>query len=139
MATEEHFRALEDHYHAARTNEYYRPVLTVGNGEAEVRIEARPEFFHAMNAVHGSVYFKLLDDAAFFAANSVVPDVFLLTVTFNVVFTRPVTEGEMIARGALVHRSQRVVAAESVLVDDRGRELARGTGTFMKSSHPVAG
>jgi uncharacterized protein (TIGR00369 family) len=137
MAAEEHFRALEDHYHAARTNEYYRPRLTVSKGGAEVRIDARPDFFHAMNAVHGSVYFKLLDDAAFFAANSVVPDVFLLTVTFNVVFARPVTGGEMVARGRLIQHSRRMLSAEAVLVDGRGRELARGTGTFMKSSHPI--
>ena len=30
----------------------------------------RPDFFHAAGAVHGSVYFKLLDDAAYFDALS---------------------------------------------------------------------
>jgi acyl-coenzyme A thioesterase PaaI-like protein len=34
---------------------------------------------HSIHAVHGSVYFKALDDAAFFAVNSLVEDVFVLT------------------------------------------------------------
>ena len=34
---------------------------------------------HAANAAHGTIYFKMLDDAAFYAANSMVSDRFLLT------------------------------------------------------------
>jgi hypothetical protein len=34
----------------------------------------RPDFFHAAHAVHGSVYFKALDDAAFFAVASLVQE-----------------------------------------------------------------
>ena len=37
---------------------------------------------HAAGAVHGSYYFKVLDDACYFAANSLVSDVFVLTVSF---------------------------------------------------------
>ena len=32
----------------------------------------KKDYFHALEAIHGSVYFKILDDAAFFAAQSVV-------------------------------------------------------------------
>ena len=73
----EHFRKLERMYHAAPINQFYRPVLTVGEGSAELEIPIRPEFFHAAAAVHGSVYFKALDDAAFFAVNSLVTEVFV--------------------------------------------------------------
>ncbi len=31
------------------------------------------------------------------------------------------------------HRSRRLLIAESVLTDQEGRELARGSGSFMKS------
>lgn len=46
-----------------------RAVDARGDGEAEVSIEVGRELFHASGAVHGSVYFKLLDDAAFFAVH----------------------------------------------------------------------
>jgi uncharacterized protein (TIGR00369 family) len=121
-------------YLAAPCNQYYRPEIHIGDGTAEVRIAVRPDFFHAAHAVHGSVYFKALDDATFFAASSLVDDVFVLTVTFNLSFLRPVSEGTLVAKGQVVHRSKRLVIADGVLVDDRGKPVARGTGTFMPST-----
>jgi uncharacterized protein (TIGR00369 family) len=123
-------------YVSARTNEYYRAELSVEQGKATVSVPVRDEFFHAF-AVHGSVYFKVLDDAAFFAANSLVTDVFLLTASFTTYMTRPVTEGRMIGTGTVVHRSQRLFIAEAVLTDATGRQLGRGSGTFMRSQVPL--
>jgi uncharacterized protein (TIGR00369 family) len=131
---DEHFRRLERMYAGAAINEYFRPVLTVGDGIASVEMAVRPDFFHAARAVHGSVYFKAMDDAAFFAVNSIVPDVFVLTVSFNVYLTRPVSDGTMRADGRVVHRSQRLFLAEAELVDGEGRTIGRGSGSFMRST-----
>ena len=129
----EHFRKLERMYHAAPINQFYRPVLTVGEGTAELEIPIRPEFFHAAAAVHGSVYFKALDDAAFFAVNSLVTEVFVLTVSFNIYLTRPVSEGVLRARASVVHRSRQLFLAEAELFDERGRQISRGSGSFIRS------
>jgi uncharacterized protein (TIGR00369 family) len=138
LSKEEHYRKLERMYAVAPTNAYFAPKLRVGQGQAEVAIPVRPHLFHAAGAVHGSVYFKALDDAAFFAVNSLVNDVFMLTVSFNMYLTRPISDGEMKATGRVIHRSRRLFIAESVLVDMKGRELARGSGTFMKSNIPLS-
>lgn len=130
----EHFRKLERMYALAPINEFYRPTLHVAEGTAELAIPIKPEFFHAARAIHGSVYFKALDDAAFFAANSLVEDVFVLTVSFTVYLTRPVSEGDIKAQGKVVHRSRNLWIAESTLVNSDGREVARGSGTFMRST-----
>ena len=137
MPGDEHFRKLERLYGAAACNEYYRPTIRVGEGTAEVSVAVRPEFFHAADAVHGSVYFKLLDDAAYFAVNSLVDDVLVLTAQFNLYLLRPVTEGELRATGRVVSASRRLFVAESELVDGRGRAVARGSGTFMRSDIPL--
>ena len=129
-----HFRRLERMYAAAPTNRYFRPVMTVGEGRATVRMTVREEFFHAGNAVHGSIVFKLLDDAAFFAANSLVDDTFLFTVSFNLYFLRPVTEGELRAEGRVAHRSKRLLIADSEVLDEQGRPVARGSGSFLPSN-----
>ncbi len=133
MAKEEHYRKLERMYHAAPVNAWYRPQLTVGEGRAELRIAVREEFFHAAGAVHGSVYFKALDDAAFFAVSSLVEKYFVLTIGFNTHLTRSVSRGELLAEGRVVHRSRRLYVAEATLVDADGRELARGSGSFLPS------
>ena len=137
MNREEHYRRLERMYASAPINDYYAPMMRVGEGCAEVTILVRRELFHAAGAVHGSVYFKMLDDAAFFAANSLVDDVFVLTVSFNVYLTRPISEGEMKATGRVVHNSRRLFVAEAELVDSDGREIGRGSGTFLRSTIPL--
>ena len=134
MSTDhEHFRKLERMYHAAPINQFYRPVLRVEEGRAELEIPVRPEFFHAAAAVHGSVYFKALDDAAFFAVNSLVAEVFVLTVSFNIYLTRPISEGTMRARASVVHRSRQLLIADAELFDERERQIGRGSGSFMRS------
>ena len=133
MSPDEHYRRLERMYAAAPINRYYEPVLRISEAKAELTIPIKPDFFHAAGAVHGSVYFKALDDAAFFAANSLVFDVFVLTATFNVYLTRPVSEGALRAAGAVVHRSQNLIVADSVVVDSNGKQVGRGSGSFMRS------
>lgn len=129
-----HHRRLERMYVEAPVSRWYGVSIAIADGAAEVSLPVRPEFLHAAHAVHGSVYFRLLDDAAFFAANSLVPDVFVLTVSFTVQFARPATDGVLRAAGRVVHRGGRLFLAESELKDDAGQLLARGSGVFTKSS-----
>jgi len=135
---EDHFRRLEKMYLSAPFNEIFKPELRISEGEAEVSFDAGPHLHHVGNAVHGANYFKALDDAAFFAVNSLVEDVFVLTVTFNVQLLRPISEGRMIARGKVFNAGRTVWVADSTLIDERGRLLGRGSGTFMRSKGALA-
>jgi uncharacterized protein (TIGR00369 family) len=137
VSDSEHFRKLERMYALAPINEFFKPTLRISEAAAEVEADVDPRFFHAADAVHGSVYFKMLDDAAFFAANSLVLDVFVLTASFTVYLTRPVSEGIIISKGTVVNRSKRLLLAEAQLFDARGREIGRGSGSFMKSEIPL--
>ena len=131
---DEHFRRLERMYHGAPINRFYQPVLRVSHGVAELDVRVRPEFFHAAQAIHGSVYFKSLDDAASFAVNSLVTDVFVLTASFTIYLTRPVTTGTLHAVGRVVHQSRSLFLGEAELHDDEQRLVARGNGSFMRSA-----
>jgi uncharacterized protein (TIGR00369 family) len=128
-----HYQRLERMYRSAPINRYFQPELKVGDGTAEIVIAVREDFFHAANAIHGSVYFKALDDAAFFAANSLVSDVFVLTVSFNIYLTRPVSSGTLRAVGKVVHRSKALILADAELTTEDGKSAGRGNGTFMPS------
>ncbi len=70
MSKDPHFVALQKMYLAAPINEFYRPSIDVSEAHATIEIEVSARLFHSARAVHGSVYFKMLDDAAFFAASS---------------------------------------------------------------------
>jgi len=138
LTNEEHYRKLEHLYASAPINAYYKPTMHISDGRAEVTIPVRRELFHAANAVHGELYFKCLDDACFFAANSLVDDVFVLTVSFNLYLVRPISAGEMRATGCVVFRSRQLFVAEAELVDQDGKEIGRGSGTFMRSAIPLS-
>jgi uncharacterized protein (TIGR00369 family) len=129
-----HFRALEALYAAAPVNRLFNSALTVEDeGRTTIRFEVGEEMFHAAGAAHGTIYFKMLDDAAFYAANSLVQDMFVLTTAFNLLLTRPLKAGPVTAEGRWVSGQRRVMIAESWLVDSTGEEVGRGTGTFMRS------
>ncbi|HPJ67140.1 MAG TPA: PaaI family thioesterase [Desulfobacteraceae bacterium] len=133
MTDKEHYKKLEQMYAFASCNEYYSPELTVSEGTAELIIPVQKKFFHAAGATHGAVYFKALDDAAFFACNSMVKDFLVLTVDFNVYLFRPISSGHMRAVGRVVYNSRNMLIGESQLFDSKEREIARGSGTFAKS------
>jgi len=120
-------------YHTAPINQLFQPTIRIAEGAATIDAPVRAEFFHAAHALHGSVYFKALDDAAFFAVASLVTDVFVLTQSFTIYFTRPVSEGTLVATGRVVHRSKSLYLAESELRDAEGNLAARGSGSFMRS------
>ena len=137
---ETHYRALERLYRSAPINNTFASRLEVtGEGRARIVFDVRPDTFHAAGAAHGTLYFKMLDDAAFYAANTLVTDRFLLTTSFNLHFTAPVREGQVVAEGRWVSGRRRVFVAESRLLDEAGEEVGRGTGTFMKSRIPLSG
>jgi uncharacterized protein (TIGR00369 family) len=132
MTTTEHYRKLERMFGSGPSNRGFD--LDVERGAAEISVTADESMHHPAGGVHGSYYFKLLDDAAFFAANSLVEDVFLLTTDFHLYLERPVSSGVLTATGAVVNDNPRQTIAEAVCHDEDGNELARGSGTFARSS-----
>lgn len=129
-----HYRALERLYASAPVNALFASRLAItGEGRSRITFDVTREVFHAAGAAHGTIYFKMLDDAAFYAANSLATDRFLLTTSFNLHFTKPVREGAVVAEGRWVSGRKRVFVAEARLVDSEGEEIGRGTGTFMRS------
>jgi uncharacterized protein (TIGR00369 family) len=135
---QEHFSKLENMYLSGRCNELYQPSITVDKGEATIEFAVQEQFFHAAGAVHGSVYFKALDDAAYFAANSLDTNYFVVTSSFTTYFLRPVNKGHLKAVGRVVNRSKTQIIAEAIVYDDRGKEVARGNGTFVRSATPLS-
>ena len=125
-------------YLGSPTNTMYNPKISISEGAAEILLDVGPHFHHAAGAVHGSHYFKALDDAAFFAVNSLVEDVFVLTVSFNIYLLRPIVDGTMTSYGTIVNASRNLWVAESTVVDGQGRLIGRGSGSFMRSRLSLA-
>jgi uncharacterized protein (TIGR00369 family) len=137
---EAHFRSLESLYRHAPINRLFESRLEIVEpGFARIRFDVGEAVYHAAGAAHGTIYFKMLDDAAFYACNTLVTDRFLLTTAFNLLFTRPIKHGPVIAEGRWASGRRRVLIGEARLLDPDGEEAARGTGTFMRSHIGLSG
>jgi uncharacterized protein (TIGR00369 family) len=135
-----HFRALESLYRAAPINGSFGSRLEIlEEGFARISFEIGEAHFHAAGAAHGTLYFKMMDDAAFYACNSLVTDRFLLTTAFNLLFTKPLRPGRATAEGRWASGRRRVFVGEARILDSSGEEAGRGTGTFMRSHIALSG
>ena len=133
--TDAHHRKLERMYAAAPFNGYYSGDMKISDGAARLEIPIQDTFHHAAQAVHGTHYFKVLDDSCFFAAQSVVADVFLLTASFTLYFIRPISGQRMAGEAKLVSETRTQLIAEGMVLDEAGKICGRGSGLFARSRH----
>lgn len=132
-----HYQKLINMYSSAPINSIYKPKMKVFEGQAEIEIEISEKYHHSAGGVHGSVYFKMLDDSAFFAANSLEEEFFVITTSFTTYITRPIASGNMKAIGKVVNKNKTQFIAESIVYDSEGREIGRGNGIFVRGKFPL--
>ncbi|MFP4417804.1 MAG: PaaI family thioesterase [Chitinivibrionales bacterium] len=136
MSTERdrtHFAGLESMYYAAPINTMYKPSISVSRGSCVIEMAADNQFFHSGGTLHGSIYFKMLDDAAFFAANSLSREFLLSTAQFSLHFIRAAGSGMITATGEILQRGKLLSVAESRLFDHKERLIAKGSGSFVST------
>lgn len=130
-----HYQKLAHLYKSANIQTAFFPEvqIKIEAGNCEIKLPVKPEWFHGGGGLHGAIVFKLLDEAAFFAAQSVEKDFFLQTASFDIHFVRPVSEGMLLAKGMLRMNGKTSLIAEAKLLSDKGKEIAFGTGHFARS------
>ena len=131
----DHFTKLKNMYLSSNINTqiYESTECEIAYEKATISLTISEKYFHALGTIHGSVYFKLLDDAAYFAVNSIVEDWFVLTTSFNIHFLRPISSGKITAIGKITSQTEKGFVAESALYNEAGKKVAFGTGQFVKS------
>ena len=107
--------------------------LKVTKNEAVITLPTGESYHHAGGSMHGSVYFRLLDDACYFAAMSRVKDYFILTKNFNIEFKRLHIDGKIMAKGKLIKEDNGEYYCEGELFNEAGKIIASGSGTFVRN------
>jgi len=132
-----HFNRLVKMYENAPINKIFNPNIKISLGKSEISILVKSDFFHSANSLHGSIFFKMLDDAAYFAAHSYIDDYFLVTASFSINFIQPVTNGIIKSIGQVDSRYENKIKAESFLYDQKNVKVAFGKGVFVRSKFPL--
>jgi len=133
----QHFSDLEKMYLSSPICRIFNPTIAITEERAEIEIEVEEKYFHAAGAVHGAVYFKMLDDAAFFAASSLEREVFLLTASFTTYLTRPISSGIIRSVGTVANKTRTQFIAEAIAYNAEGKEIGRGSGIFVRGRTPL--
>ena len=105
-------------------------------GQAEIRLDVRPEMTNSWAVAHGGVVMTLLDVAMAHAARSSrTGDAGegdtggIATIEMKTSFMRPAT-GRLIATATLLHGTGRMAFCEGSVHDETGALCAHATGTF---------
>jgi uncharacterized protein (TIGR00369 family) len=136
MSEASHYRNLETLFQSAPLNQgiFKGSELEVEFERATLRLAIGNQYFHAADAMHGAIYFKLLDDSAYFAAASIEKTYFLLTKSYTIHFRRPVMEDTLTAIGKVIEVNEREILATSEIYNSAGKLVANGEGVFVRST-----
>lgn len=133
---EAYCESLMDRYLGAPHNEFFDAGVRILEGEAEIVIPIQDRFLGPTGAVHPSVCFTAMADAAMLAVNSLVDKAYVVAVRFDIHLTHLIADGQLIARSRYLGMSENDYLAESALMDAEGQELGHGSGAFRESEAP---
>jgi acyl-CoA thioesterase len=102
------------------------------DGGAEVRLEITERALNSLGVAHGGVICSLVDHAIGAAvAFALGRGRQAVTAELKINFLAPVTAGTVTARGRLLREGRRLIVGEAEVVDQTGRMIAKGLGTWM--------
>jgi acyl-coenzyme A thioesterase PaaI-like protein len=127
---QDHLKKLENLYYTAPINEGLNTTISISENISTIEQFIVQSQCHAGQFAHGSVIFKLLDDAAYFAAASSQKEFFLVTASYEIKFRKPAPVGYYKAIGELIDSSGRLLKAESKVIDVNDQIIAKGKGLF---------
>lgn len=101
------------------------------DGGAEVRLQITEETLNSRGIVHGGVILSLVDQAIGAAASFALGrGRRAVTAELKVNFLAPTTEGSLTAKGRLLREGKRLIVGEAEVMDQDGRLIAKGLGTW---------
>jgi uncharacterized protein (TIGR00369 family) len=104
---------------------------SLGDGRAEVEMDAGPRLHNAMGILHGGVLLDLADVAMGVALATVAEEgETFSTVQSSISYLRPVREDRLIAAARVVHRGGTIGHLECEIRDAGDRTVARITSTL---------
>ncbi|WP_156383732.1 hypothetical protein [Pseudoxanthomonas sp. Root65] len=134
---QDHSRKLDHMYHALAVSRLLEVNLTVEAGSAVIECSGRDALARA-DGHEDAHCFRMISDAALFAASSIETECALETVDFNVRFLSRGTRKDMLSNRLLVHKSWGLFFAQAELFDQEGRCLAVGSGTLRLTETTLA-
>jgi uncharacterized protein (TIGR00369 family) len=133
MLDSEFRRAVEERFASSAFNEWFgSKLIGFGDGEIKIGLDLEPHHLNPGGIIHGGVIAAMIDMAIGLALRTRLSTEFAhVTTGLQINYLRPCRSGSVIATGTAIHQGRRTGYGEATLMDDRGRMLARGSGSFL--------
>ena len=116
MEKRAHFQRLERMYRSGAIHQHFPDFeFHLEEGKCTITTTVDESYHHAAGGMHGLIYFKLLDDAGYFAASTLEKERFLLTGKLDLQLLRPVENGILKAEGEFISRKEKVYISRAAL------------------------
>ncbi len=132
---QEHYECLERMHSKSPINNLLNSKIKISQGVAELNFKIQKPMNNALKNIHNAYIFATLESAAFFAANSLIEDVLVFTKSFEIIFSKPVSSGELIAKGIFMEKSMGNYIISAELNDQENKLIAKAKGIFRRSKN----
>ncbi len=106
-------------------------LVSAAGGKSEMRCRIRPMLRNSAGTLHGGVMGALVDMSVATALRSVMPPhCRMTTVEYKVNFLKPVAEGVVTARGAILRLGRTIAVGSTEIRGPEGDPVAFGSATF---------
>jgi uncharacterized protein (TIGR00369 family) len=106
-------------------------IVSARRGEVEIAMEAEPHHLNLQGLVHGGVIATMLDSAAGMSVKTTLEEGRRhVTAQLSVTYLSPAQPGRLLARGKALRVGVSIAHAESEVLDDRGRAVAKATAVI---------
>jgi uncharacterized protein (TIGR00369 family) len=106
--------------------------VELGDGHSVIRLEVTENLLQRRSSVHGGVLATLIDAAIGSAVRSELSEEqFSATVEMKINYLRPAKGSYLLAKGQIVQRGKNLAVGSAEILNDEGKLVAMGTGTFM--------
>ena len=106
--------------------------VELGNKSATIQLTIHESVINLVGILHGAIYFKLIDDACFFAALSARESNFVATSNMTIHYLKPASDGVLIAHAKMITKQGRKYLCECEIKDKDGTIYAYGSGSFIE-------
>ena len=107
-------------------------VVSFGEGETTMRLEAQERHSNPMGTIHGGILCDLADAAMGMSFYSTLAEgETFTTLELKMNYLRPFWTGTLLAHGKVVSRGKTVGLTECRVVDEQDRLIAHATSTVM--------
>lgn len=110
-------------------------LVQVDKRGSVLRLKTEHKHLNLLGVIHGGALASLVDSAC---SLSLVPYLkegqAMITLSLHVEYIASGSKGDLTGRGKVVHRSNRVIRAEAVIIDQTANLIAKGYATLIKTA-----